>query len=176
MVDDFSALPDDERLLTLANGVSTMSFAGFGGRPVATREGKETFTGDKPATVSIDLWPEWLKGQHTISISGVFLDETGRENRATGTFSLTPVGEKSVAVSTPKEMYATGEKCSDDHRTASTTRTRPAPRSSCKPTPARRSRCRRFLRRAATESSDVTDNTHPPLGEKKGSPRQQAGR
>ena len=31
-VDDFDALPDDERLLTLANGVSAMSFAGFGGR------------------------------------------------------------------------------------------------------------------------------------------------
>ena len=28
-VDDFDALPDDERLLTLANGVSAMTFAGL---------------------------------------------------------------------------------------------------------------------------------------------------
>ncbi len=108
--DDFAALPDDERLLTLANGVSAMSFAGFGGRTVATREGKAEFTGDKPGTVSIDLWPEWTKGQHAVAITATFLDDTGRENRAIGTFSLSPVGEKAVTVATPKAMYVTGEK------------------------------------------------------------------
>ena len=108
-VDDFDALPDDERLLTLANGISALSFAGMGGRTVATREGKAEFTGAEPK-VTIDLWPEWLKGQHTVAINAVFIDETGRENRAVGTFSLSPHGEKSVAVATSKEMYATGEK------------------------------------------------------------------
>src|SRR5262249_30341957 len=95
-VDDFNALPDDERLLTLANGVSAMSFAGFGGRTIATREGKAEFTGAEPGKVTIDLWPEWLKGQHTVAVTATFIDETGRENRAVGTFSLTPTGEKSV--------------------------------------------------------------------------------
>ena len=107
--DDFNALPDDERLLTLANGISAMSFAGFGGRVVATREGKADF-GGKPGTVSIDLWPEWLKGEHTATVTGVFLDETGRENRAVATFSLSPKQEKAVRVSTPKDLFATGEK------------------------------------------------------------------
>ncbi len=109
-VDDFAALPDDERLLTLANGISAMSFAGFGGRTVATREGKAEFTGDKPGAVSIDLWPEWTKGQHAVALTATFLDDTGRENRAVGTFALNPVGEKAVTVATPKAMYVTGEK------------------------------------------------------------------
>jgi hypothetical protein len=108
--DDFAALPDDERLLTLANGVSALSFAGFGARTVATREGKAEFTGAEPAKVTIDLWPEWLRGQHSIAVTAVFIDDTGRENRAVGTFSLTPTGEKAVLVSTTKEMFATGEK------------------------------------------------------------------
>ncbi len=108
--DDFDALPDDERLLTLANGVSAMSFAGFGGRTIATREGKATFGEASPAKVAIDLWPEWLKGEHTVTVNAVFLDETGRENRAVGTFSLAPAQEKRVLVGTPKELYAVGEK------------------------------------------------------------------
>ena len=103
-------MPDDERLLTLANGVSAMSFAGFGGRTVATREGKAEFSGDKPGTVSIDLWPEWTKGQHSVAITATFIDDTGRENRAIGTFSLTPTGERAVTIGTPKELYAVGEK------------------------------------------------------------------
>ncbi|MBN9118074.1 MAG: hypothetical protein J0I06_02720 [Planctomycetes bacterium] len=108
--DDFDALPDDERLLTIANGVSAMSFAGFGGRLLATREGKAAFAGAGPAKVVIDLWPEWLQGEHTVTVNAVFLDETGRENRAVGTFSLGPPKEKGVLVGTPKEMYAVGEK------------------------------------------------------------------
>ena len=36
----------------------------------------------KPTTVSIDLWPEWTRGQHSVQVSAVFLDESGRENRA----------------------------------------------------------------------------------------------
>lgn len=109
-VDDFNSLPDDERLLTLANGVSAVSFAGFGARTVATREGKATFGPNDAPTVSLDLWPEWTKGQHTVTVSGTFLDETGRENRATGTFSLTSTGVKAVRVSASKELYTTGEK------------------------------------------------------------------
>jgi hypothetical protein len=60
-LDDFEALPEDERLLTLANGVSAMSFAGFGARAVATREGKVSFAPGKPHTAEIDLPPAWLR-------------------------------------------------------------------------------------------------------------------
>lgn len=109
-VDDFNSLPDDERLLTLAHGVSSASFAGFGARTLATREGKATFGPNDAPTVSIDLWPEWTKGQHSVTVSGTFLDETGRENRTSGTFSLTPAGAKAVRVSASKELYTTGEK------------------------------------------------------------------
>ncbi len=108
-IDDFDALPDDERLLTLANGVSAMSFAGFGARTIAIREGTANFTTGKP-TVDIDLWPDWLKGQHSVAVTATFIDETGRENHAVGTFSLTPKDAKSVAVRTPKELFAVGEK------------------------------------------------------------------
>ncbi|QJW96822.1 alpha-2-macroglobulin family protein [Frigoriglobus tundricola] len=107
--DDFSALPDDERLLTLANGVSAASFAGFGARTVATREGTAEFAGDGPGSVNIDLLPEWLRGQHSVALTAAFVDETGRENRAVGTFPLTPVGEKAIAIAAPKEVYRTGE-------------------------------------------------------------------
>lgn len=108
--DDFNALPADERLLVLANGVSAMAFSGFGGRTVATREGKAEFAGDKAGTVTLDLWPEWTKGEHTVALTAVFLDETGRENRAEATFALSPKSAKAVRVSTPKDLYATGEK------------------------------------------------------------------
>ena len=47
-IDDFDTLPDDERLLTLANGVSAMSFAGLGGRTIAMREGKAEFGAGEP--------------------------------------------------------------------------------------------------------------------------------
>ena len=109
-VDDFAALPDDERLLTLANGVSAMSFAGFGARTVATREGQAEFAADSPTTVGIDLWPEWTTGGHSVAVTATFVDETGRENHAVGTFSLAPAGAKAVRIATPKELYATGEK------------------------------------------------------------------
>lgn len=108
-IDDFNALPDDERLLTLANGVSAASFAGFGARTVATREGKAQFGPNDAPTVSVDLWPEWTKGQHSVTVSGTFLDETGRENRTSGTFALAPAGAKAVRASAPKELYSTGE-------------------------------------------------------------------
>lgn len=109
-VDDFNALPDDERLLTLAHGVSASSFAGFGARTLATREGKAAFAANDAPTVNIDLWPEWTKGQHSLTVSGTFIDETGREHRTSGTFSLTPAGAQAVRVSAPKELYSTGEK------------------------------------------------------------------
>ena len=54
--DDFDALPDDERLLTLANGVSAMTFAGFGSRSIASREGTvaggEGRLGDSSTSIS----------------------------------------------------------------------------------------------------------------------------
>ncbi|HVL10991.1 MAG TPA: MG2 domain-containing protein, partial [Gemmata sp.] len=106
---DFDALPDDERLLTLAHGVSAMTFAGFGSRPVGTREGTVPVAGDGPAKLTLDLHPDWLKGGYSVAVSGVLTDETGRENRAAGTFKLDPKPERGVAVATPKELYTTGE-------------------------------------------------------------------
>src|SRR5207302_11183751 len=47
--EEFEALPDDERLITLANGVSAMTFAGFGSRHVGTREGKVPLAADGSA-------------------------------------------------------------------------------------------------------------------------------
>jgi uncharacterized protein YfaS (alpha-2-macroglobulin family) len=107
--DELEALPDDERLLTLANGVSAMTFAGFGSRHVAGREGSVPVA-DGAATLVLDLHPEWLKGGHTATVSGVFTDDTGRENRATGTFKLDPKPERGVTVSTDRELFAAGEK------------------------------------------------------------------
>ncbi len=109
-VEQFEALPDDERLITLANGVSAMSFAGFGSRHVSTREGNVPVAEDGSAKLTLDLQPEWLKGSHTVTISGVFTDDTGRENRSVGTFKLDPNPTRGVKVSTPKELFATGEK------------------------------------------------------------------
>ena len=80
--DDFDNLPDDERLLTLANGVSAMTFAGFGSRFVAAREGTVPVDKDGAAKLTLDLSPEWLKGGYAVTLNGVFTDETGRENRA----------------------------------------------------------------------------------------------
>ena len=116
-VDDFDALPDDERLLTLANGVSALSFAGMGGRTIATREGKIDFTGGEPK-VTIDLWPEWMQGQHTIALSAMFLDETGRENRAVvGTFSLSPKRREGGRVLVHRrKCTATGGESAGQHR------------------------------------------------------------
>ena len=109
--DEFDVLPDDERLLTLANGVSAMTFAGFGSRLVGTQEGTVAILPKEGATqIQLDLKPEWLKGNHAVTMTGVFTDETGRENRATATFKLDPKPAKGVRVSTPKELFATEEK------------------------------------------------------------------
>ncbi|HEV3436042.1 MAG TPA: alpha-2-macroglobulin family protein, partial [Gemmata sp.] len=56
------------------------------------------------------LHPEWLKGNHTITISGVFTDETGRENRSNNSFNLTPNPTRGMRVTTQKELFTTGEK------------------------------------------------------------------
>ncbi|MBA4066030.1 MAG: hypothetical protein C0501_20385 [Isosphaera sp.] len=107
--DELEALPDDERLLTLANGVSAMTFAGFGSRQVASRDGNVDIA-DGAAKLVLDLHPEWLKGGHTVTVAGVFTDDTGRENRAAGTFPLELRPVCGVSVTTPKETYALGEK------------------------------------------------------------------
>ncbi|QEG32219.1 Alpha-2-macroglobulin family protein [Gemmata obscuriglobus] len=108
--DDFDALPSDERLLTLANNVSAMSFAGLGARTVAAREGKAEFALGRPTTTELDLWPAWLRGEHSVAVTARFLDETGRESNAAGTFSLAPAGAKALRIVTPKELYTTDEK------------------------------------------------------------------
>jgi hypothetical protein len=108
--DDIGALPDDERLITLAHGVSAMTFAGFGSRFVAAREGTVPVATDGSAKLELDLNPDWLKGSHTVTVSGVFTDDTGRENRASGTFKIDPNPTRGVKVSAPKELFATNEK------------------------------------------------------------------
>lgn len=108
--DDFDALPNDERLLMLANSVSAMSFAGLGARTVAAREGKVAFAPGRPATAELDLWPAWLAGEHAVTVTASFLDETGRESNTVGTFPLAPKGPKAVRISTPKELYTLDEK------------------------------------------------------------------
>jgi alpha-2-macroglobulin len=110
VIEDFEALPDDERLVTMANGVSAMTFAGFGSRFVGSREGTVPIGEDGSAKLTLDLQPEWLKGHYTITVNGVFTDDTGRENRGVGTFKLDPKPTAGVKVSTTKELFATGEK------------------------------------------------------------------
>lgn len=107
--EQFEALPDDERLVTLANGVSAMTFAGFGSRLVGTREGTVTVPTEGQTKLNLDLQPEWLKGNYSVTVSAVFTDETGRENRASGTFALNPNAARGVRVSAPKELFQTGE-------------------------------------------------------------------
>jgi hypothetical protein len=66
--DEFDVLPDDERLLTMANGVSAMTFAGFGSRLVGSREGTVTMPADGATKLELDLKPEWLKGNHAVTV------------------------------------------------------------------------------------------------------------
>ncbi len=106
---ELEALPDDERLISLANGVSAMTFAGFGSRHVSSREGSANVDADGKAKLTLDLNPVWLKGNNTVSISGVFVDDTGRENRGVGTFKLDPRQVCGVIVNTSKEMFVSGE-------------------------------------------------------------------
>jgi hypothetical protein len=49
------------------------------------------------------------EGQHSATVTATFLDETGRENFAVGTFPLDPKGGKAARISTPKELFTTGE-------------------------------------------------------------------
>ncbi len=103
-------LPDDERLITLANGVSAMSFAGFGSRHVGTREGNVPVAEDGGEAHARLATRIGSRSSHTVTISGVFTDDTGRENRSVGTFKLDQTRLAGVKVSTPKELFATGEK------------------------------------------------------------------
>src|SRR5262249_13508242 len=46
----------------------------------------------------------------TVTLTGVFTDDTGRENRASATIDLAPNATRGVTVGTAKELFATGEK------------------------------------------------------------------
>ena len=107
--DRLAALPDDERLSALANGVSALTFAGFGSRLVGSREGTVAIAPDGAAAFELDLKPEWLHGGHVVTVAGVFTDDSGREHRSSTTFDLSPNLSRGVRISTPKELYATGE-------------------------------------------------------------------
>ena len=106
---DLARLPDDERLLAVANGVSALTFAGFGTRPVAHREGTVTFPADGSGTAILYVRPEWRNANHAVTVSGVLIDETGREVRATATIPLGKAEARGVRVVVPRELVAAGE-------------------------------------------------------------------
>lgn len=108
--DQFEALPDDERLFTLAHGVSAMTFAGLGSRLVSSREGTVPVQADGAAKLELDLRPEWVNSNHAITISGVFTDETGREHHSSTTINLAPNPTRGIRIFSPKELFTTGEK------------------------------------------------------------------
>ena len=96
--EDFEALPDDERLLTLANGVSAMTFAGFGSRFVASREGTVPVDKDGSAKLDLDLQPRVAEGRlHDHAIWRLHRRHRPREPRAS-TFKLDPNPTRGVQV------------------------------------------------------------------------------
>ena len=106
--DDFAKLPDDERLLAIAHGVSATTFAGLVSQQVAARTGVVKFAEAGPGTVELDLNPEWLKGNYTVAITSVLVDETGRESRSTETFPLSAKPTRGVRLSVLRELVAAG--------------------------------------------------------------------
>ena len=86
-----------------------MTFAGFGGRFVASREGKVSFGKDGPGTAELDLHTDWLKGGHVVTVTGVLTDETGRDNRSSATIRLDPKPTRGVKVVAPRDLVAAGE-------------------------------------------------------------------
>lgn len=107
--DDLDSLPNDERLLALANGVTMMTFAGFGTRSVAQANGTVEFGSNGPGTVTLPLSADWLRGKHTVTVTGVMLNDTGRENRASKVISLEPKATRGVTLTAAREMIAAGE-------------------------------------------------------------------
>ena len=107
--DDLAYQPDDERLFALAHGVGPTAIATLARQPVARREGVVPFTAEGRGIVNIELDPDWLKGNHLVALSGVMVDETGRENRATTMIPLTPSATRGVRVRVGKSLAAIGE-------------------------------------------------------------------
>ena len=109
-VDDLDRLPADERLLATAAGVTESTFGNLFTTILAHREGKVAFPPSGPGVVELDLNADWLKDRHSVTVSGVLLDDTGRENRATVTIPLSAVEPRGVRATTPRELVEVGEK------------------------------------------------------------------
>lgn len=109
-VDDLDRLPTDERLLATAAGIDGDTFANLSAVYLAHREGKVTFPTSGPGVVELDLNADWLKDRYSVTVSGVLVDETGRENRATTTIPLSAADTRGVRAKTARERVEVGEK------------------------------------------------------------------
>ena len=96
--DDFDALPDDERLLTLAHGVSAMTFAGFGSRFVATREGTVPVGDGRHRDARARPAPRVAEGRpHRSRSPACSPTRPAARTALDGTFTLDPKPDRGVA-------------------------------------------------------------------------------
>jgi alpha-2-macroglobulin len=107
---DLDELPEEDRLLWLADGV-TPRWGGNFQAVVAQFQHDLALTGAEPGKHTIDLKKEWKTGNFLVQVQGVVTDANGREQRATHTISLKcdkalPKQKLEVA----KEVFVTGEK------------------------------------------------------------------
>ena len=133
--EDLDVLPNDERLTARYEGISTSIFTGFGTRRISERNGKVGIQADGSGKADLAIAPDWQKDRHTLEVTGVLIDELGRENTSTKTFELSVPSSRNAAISTPRHsgrarregshyrrLYRLGERETCDHAGRSQTR------------------------------------------------------
>ncbi|MFO0844191.1 MAG: alpha-2-macroglobulin family protein [Gemmataceae bacterium] len=109
---DLEGLSEEDLLLWEADGIGGQTFPGLGNAVLTTVSGDLKPDGAKPAEHSLELKPEWRKGDCAILVQGVITDANGREQRASATIPIeekAEEGKKPVELTVRKQRYFTGE-------------------------------------------------------------------
>jgi hypothetical protein len=110
---DLDSLSEEDLLYWEAEGVTAQTFLGLGNVPLSNVSGELKPEGAKPATHTIDLNKDWLKGDCAVVVQGVITDANGREQRASATIPIEEKAagsdKKALEVSLPRRRYFTGE-------------------------------------------------------------------
>ncbi|MFO0929695.1 MAG: alpha-2-macroglobulin family protein [Gemmataceae bacterium] len=110
---DVESLSEEDLLLAEADGVSGQTFPGLGNVALANLSGEPKPDGERPATHTVDLKPEWRRGDCSLVVQGVITDTNGREQRASATIpideSAATEGQKTLELSLPRQRFLVRE-------------------------------------------------------------------
>lgn len=108
---DLDSISEEDLLLREAERVSGQGFPGLGNEPLAQLNGELKPDGERPARHTMDLKPDWLRGDCSLIVQGVITDSNNREQRGSATLVLEEQAGsgKALELVLPKQRFFTGE-------------------------------------------------------------------